>query len=83
MVKEVMILKTQGCVSCAQASRIVNKIKEEEKLKFNVKEVDILKNPEILQKYPILSSPGIVIDSKLEFAGMPSEKKLREKLRSS
>lgn len=74
-------MKTPGCASCAQATRIVNKIKEEEKLKFNVKEVDILKNPEILQKYPIFSSPGIVIDSKLEFTGMPSEKKLRERLK--
>lgn len=81
MVKEVMILKTQGCISCAQASRIVNKIKEEEKLRFKVKEIDVLQNPEILQKYPILSSPGIVIDGKLEFAGMPSEKKLRERLK--
>ena len=80
MTKEVLILKTPGCASCAQATVLINKIKKEEKLKVNVKEVDITKNPDILRRYPIMSSPGIVIDGKLEFVGVPREKELREKL---
>ena len=80
MIKEVLILKTPGCASCAQATVLINKIKKEEKLKVNVKEVDITKNPDILRKYPIMSSPGIVINGKLEFVGVPREKELREKL---
>lgn len=81
MAKEVLILKTPGCASCAQATISINKIKKEEKLKINVKEVDIIKNPGILRKYPIMSSPGIVISGKLEFVGVPREKELREKLK--
>lgn len=81
MVKEVLILKTPGCASCAQATVLINKIKKEGKLKINVKEVDITKNPDVLRKYPIMSSPGIVMDGKLEFVGVPREKELREKLR--
>ncbi len=74
MVKEVLILKTPGCASCAQATVLINKIKKDGTLKINVKEIDITKNPSILRKYPIMSSPGIVIDDKLEFVGVPSEK---------
>ncbi len=80
MVKEILVLKTPGCVSCAQATILINKIVKEEKLKINVKEVDITKNPDVLRKYPIMSSPGIVINGKLEFVGVPREKELREKL---
>lgn len=80
MVKEVLILKTPGCSSCAQATVLINRIKKEENLKIIVKEVDITKNPDILRKYPIMSSPGIVINDKLEFVGIPREKELKEKL---
>ena len=82
MVKKVQILKTPGCSSCAQATTLIKKIKEEEKLKFTIEELDITQHPELLQKYQIMTSPGIVIDGKLEFTGMPSEKKLKEKLLS-
>ncbi len=80
MVKKVQILKTPGCSSCAQATTLVKKIKKEEKLKFTIEELDITQHPELLQKYQIMASPGIVIDGKLEFTGMPNEKKLKEKL---
>jgi len=80
MVKKVQILKTPGCSSCAQATTMIKRIKEEEKLKFKIEELDITEHPELLQKYQIMVSPGIVIDGKLEFTGIPSRKKLREKL---
>lgn len=80
MAKKVQILKSVGCASCAQATTLIKKIKEEEKLEFEIEEVDIIEHPDVLQKYQIMTSPGIVIDGKLEFEGMPSEKKLREKL---
>lgn len=80
MAKKVQILKSVGCASCAQATTLIKKIKEEEKLKFEIEEIDIIEHPEMLQKYHIMTSPGIVIDGKLAFEGMPSEKKLRERL---
>ncbi len=42
--------------------------------------IDITKNQEILQKYPIMSAPGIVIDGKLELIGVPSERELAGKM---
>ena len=39
-----------------------------------------MKTHYLLQKYQIMTSPGIIIDGKLEFTGVPSEKKLKEKL---
>jgi hypothetical protein len=34
-----------------------------------------------LEKYPIFTAPGIVINGKLEFTGIPKKEKLIEKLR--
>ena len=80
MVKRVQILKTPGCASCATATDLIREIKKEENLDFEIEELDLTENPDLLQKYQIMVSPGIVIDGKLEFTGLPSEKKLREKL---
>ena len=80
MVKKVQILKTPGCNSCVQATTLIKKIKKEEKLTFAIEELDITEHPDLLQKYQIMVSPGIIIDGKLEFTGIPSEKKLKEKL---
>jgi len=80
MVKTVLILDTPGCASCEYAEKLIARIQKEEKLKFTVEVKDITKHPELLQKYPILSAPGIVIDGKLIFSGKPSEKELRKKL---
>jgi glutaredoxin len=43
--------------------------------------IDVTEKPEYLEKYPIYTAPGIVIDGKLEFTGIPNRKKLVEKLR--
>jgi len=80
MVKKVLILDTPGCASCIYTEKLIARIKKEENLKFEVEVRDITKHPELLQKYPILSAPGIVIDGKLVFSGKPSEKELRKKL---
>lgn len=80
MVKKVQILDTPGCPSCIIAEKIINRIKEENNLNFEIEVIDVTKNPEILQKYQIMAAPGIVIDEKLEFTGMVSEKKLKKKL---
>lgn len=72
---KVQILTTPGCSSCAK----VEKMLDEMKVKYEV--IDMIKNPEILQKYPIMAAPGIVIDGKLEFTGVPSKEELKKKLK--
>lgn len=42
--------------------------------------IDVTEKPEYLEKYPIYTAPGIVIDDKLEFTGIPKKQALLEKL---
>jgi len=81
MVKKVLILDVPGCASCKLAEALIKQIRKEEKLKFKVEVKDITKHPALLQKYPVLSVPGIVIDGKLAFTGKPNVKELRKKLK--
>ena len=83
MVKKVQILKTPGCASCATATDLVREIKNEENLNFKIEELDMTEHPELLQKYQIMVSPGIIIDGKLEFSGNPGYDKLKNKLKGS
>ena len=71
---KVQILTTPGCGGCA----IVEKMLDEMKVKYEA--IDITKNPKILEKYPIMTAPGIVINGKLEFTGVPSKEELKKKL---
>jgi len=72
---KVQILTTPGCSSCAK----VEKMLDEMKVKYEV--IDITKNPKILQKYQVMSAPGIVINGKLEFTGVPKKEELEKKLK--
>lgn len=71
----VIVLTTPGCKTCI----ILEKMLNEFKVKYQI--IDITKKPEILKKYPILAAPGIVINGKLEFVGVPSKEQLRKKLK--
>ncbi len=71
---KVQILTTPNCTSCAVVERMLDKMG----VKYEL--IDITKNPEVLQKYPIMAAPGVVINDKLEFVGVPSEKELAKKL---
>lgn len=71
----VQVLTTPSCSGCVRVERMLDRMG----VKYEL--IDITKNPEILQQYPIMSAPGIVIDGKLEFVGVPSEKELAGKIK--
>lgn len=73
MVK-VEILTTPGCTSCIRVERMLDDMK----VKYKI--VDITKNPKILEKYHVMTAPGIVINGRLEFSGVPSKEELKKKL---
>ena len=77
MVK-VLVLSTPGCAPCIAAKKILERIARETQIE--IEEANVLGHPELLAKYKFVAMPGIVIDGKLAFAGLPSEKELREKL---
>ncbi|HXV51325.1 MAG TPA: thioredoxin family protein [Nitrosopumilaceae archaeon] len=65
---KVEILTTPSCSNCS----IVEKMLDDLGIKYDV--IDVTEKPEYLQKYPIYTAPGIVIDGKLEFVGVPKKK---------
>jgi glutaredoxin len=50
-----------------------------EKLGIKYELVDVTEKPEYLKKYPIFTAPGLIIDEKLEFIGIPKIKDLVKK----
>ena len=71
---KIEILTTPSCVHC----KSVEKMLDDMKVLYDV--IDVTENPEYLEKYPIFTAPGIVIDGKLEFVGVPKKQELLEKL---
>lgn len=74
MTHKIQILTTPGCSNC----RVVEKILDEMNMSYEI--IDVTEKPEYLEKYPIFTAPGIVIDNKLEFTGIPKKQELLEKL---
>ncbi|KAG2479447.1 MAG: thioredoxin family protein [Thaumarchaeota archaeon] len=71
---KIEILTTPGCSNCS----VVEKMLDEMKVSYEV--IDVTEKPEYLEKYPIFTAPGIVINEKLEFTGVPKKEKLIEKI---
>jgi len=70
-------ITTPDCSNC----NVVEKMLDEMGISYKV--IDVTNEPEYLQKYPIFTAPGVVIDEKLEFIGIPKRKELAEKLKTS
>ncbi len=73
---KVEILTTPDCSNC----NVLEKMLHEIGVPFEV--IDVTEKPEFLEKYPIYTAPGLVIDGKLEFTGIPKKKELLEKFRN-
>jgi len=71
---KIEILTTPSCGNC----KVVEKMLDEMNISYQV--VDVTEKPEYLEKYPIFTAPGVVIDDKLEFTGIPKKQELLEKL---
>ncbi len=76
MAHKVQILTTPACGNCS----IVEKMLDELNMKYEI--IDVTEKPEYLEKYPIFTAPGVVIDDKLEFTGIPKKQDLAEKLKT-
>jgi len=67
---KVEILTTPGCTNCS----VVEQMLDEMKISYKV--IDVTENSEYLEKYPIFTAPGIVVNGKLEFSGIPKKHEL-------
>ena len=71
---KVKVLTTPGCSNCGILEKML------EKLGVNYDLIDVTEKPEYLEKYPIFTAPGLVINEKLEFTGIPNNSELQKKL---
>ncbi len=72
---KVEVLTTPECSNCS----VLEKILDDFGISYEV--IDVTEKPEYLEKYPIFTAPGLVIDEKLEFTGIPKKKELKKKFR--
>ena len=68
------VLTTPGCSNCGILEKMLDK------LGVNYDIIDVTEKPEYLKKYPIFTAPGLVIDDKLEFTGIPKNHELEKKI---
>ena len=71
---KVEILTTPGCSNCSVLEKMLDK------LGVNYDLIDVTEKPEYLEKYPIFTAPGLVINEKLEFTGIPKYDELEKRL---
>ena len=71
---KVQVLTTPGCSNCGVLEKMLDE------LCIQYETIDVTKNPEYLEKYPIFTAPGLVINKKLEFTGIPKLDVLKRKL---
>ncbi len=73
---KVEVLTTPGCTNCS----VLEKMLDDFGISYDV--IDVTEKPEYLEKYPIFTAPGLVVNEKLEFTGIPKKKELIEKFRN-
>jgi len=71
---KVEVLTTPGCSNC----NVLEKMLEKLGVKYDL--IDVTDKPEYLKKYPIFTAPGLVINEKLEFTGIPKYDELEKKI---
>lgn len=71
---KIEILTTPSCGNCKVVETMLDK------MNISYQVIDVTEKPEYLEKYPIFTAPGIIIDGKLEFVGIPKKAELEQKL---
>lgn len=69
---KVQVLTTPGCSNCSVLEKMLKK------LGVSFELIDVTEKPEFLEKYPIFTAPGLVINEKLEFTGIPKPEELKK-----
>lgn len=79
----VQLVSTPGCAHCEEVRKVLNEVKLQYP-KMEVKELDAT-NPdglELVTKYGILASPGVIINGELFATGGINKRELIKKLES-
>ncbi len=81
---KILFLTIVGCHNCEKVKKIFDEVIPQFKDKVEVEEIDIAtpRGQELVQKYSIMASPGIIINDELFATGGVDKEKLIEKLKS-
>lgn len=81
---KIQFLTMPDCHNCEAAKKIFDEIMPEFSDKVKIEEIDMTtpEGQELVQKYGIMSSPGIIINGELFSTGGVDKEKLVEKLKS-
>lgn len=81
---KLQFLTMSDCHSCEQAKKIITEIQPDFP-DLEIEEIDIISEEgrELVQKYGIMSSPGIIIDGELFSTGGLNKEKLIKKLKGN
>lgn len=63
---KVEILTTPDCSNCKVLEKMLDKLR----IFYDL--IDVTEKSEYLEKYSIFTAPGLVVDGKLEFIGIPN-----------
>ena len=80
MIKMEVLTTSLGCAKCHRAMGIINSVVKKYRGKIKVVETDIMKHPDKLLKFNVMTTPAIIINGKLAFEGTPNEKTLSKKI---
>lgn len=80
MIKLEVLTTSLGCAKCERAMQIINDVVKKYKGKIRVVKTDVVKNPEKLLKFGVMTMPVIIINGKVAFEGAPSKEKLAKKI---
>ena len=69
---KVEVLTTLGCPNC----KVLEKMLVNLGISYDL--IDVTEKSEYLERYPIFTAPGLVIDGKLEFTGIPKIEDLKK-----
>lgn len=69
---KVEVLTTPGCSNC----KVLEKMLDNLGISYDL--IDVTEKSEYLERYPIFTTPGLVIDGKLEFTGIPKIEDLKK-----
>lgn len=81
---KIQYLTMPGCHTCAEVKKTINEILPQfPETEFKEIDMSTSEGQEMIQKYQIMSSPGIIIDGKLFSSGGFNKEKFIDKLKSS
>lgn len=69
-----------GCTKCDKVREKLEELQAEDDMNFEVKEINLVEQPELAQKYNLYASPGVVAKGELVAQGDLGKEKLRGKL---